>query len=784
MPFTKIKASWIALGFISLICFIAFKDYLLLKKAYFFYDITSDGFYLSYPYFYNTADYIAHIGIPKWTFKAGMGQSIFPFMFRDPFSIIIYIIGNKNIPALVIYIEVLKIILSGLMFFHYLRLLKLSNYTSVIGCLLFSFCGFITEGSPWFCFSFEAFNLAMFLLAFELLYNKQKWFLFPFAVFLICISMPFNLYIYGVFMTLYAVFRHLQTGNFDVKKLGGLFLHMLGLSLIGILLAGPFLLENIVQLLESPRVGGANSISHQFSSQPVFALVDKFQLATCIYRFFSNDILGSGSNCNAWGGILGAPMVYCGLPCLLLLPQVFGFLTKRLRALFIVFISVWLLPVIFPYLRYAFWLFTGDYYRIYSFFVAVVVLYYALLAMDIIFEKRKINTVVLLISLQVLLVLLFIPFFPENNVDSTIRLFTAVVLILYTNILLLINKVKNLHYLKYLFFIVVFYELCYTAGITANRRDAYAMSVLNTKFQYNNYFQDAVKYIQSGDNSFYRIDKSFEPASARYSDLDYSLREGYNSTSSYNPFNQLYYIRFLQTMGVADKNSEQESRWAKGLLDNPILESENSVKYFMTRRDSIPLSRTMWDSVTKIGDVKIYKNKFLLPFGFTYRRFIKESDFSFASLKQKEYISLKACVVNDTNAGKLNGLTAYQPADTLTSPFNFDTFRTDINNLSADTLAIQKFTDNYLAGKITATKDEMLYLSIPFDKGWHLNVDGKKEQIIVLDGGMSGVYLTKGMHNIEMVYKIRYWNPGLWMSLAGVLVFIGLLFGLKKSPHK
>src|ERR1700749_4704122 len=96
----KNKAVWIVSALLTIICFIVFKDYLLLKKAYFFYDISGDGFYGIYPSIYNITGQIAAHGLPGWSFKTGMGQNIFPFMLRDPFDIIFYIGGKDNIISL------------------------------------------------------------------------------------------------------------------------------------------------------------------------------------------------------------------------------------------------------------------------------------------------------------------------------------------------------------------------------------------------------------------------------------------------------------------------------------------------------------------------------------------------------------------------------------------------------------------------------------------------------------------------------------------------------------
>ena len=66
-------------------------------------------------------------------------------------------------------------------------------------------------------------------------------------------------------------------------------------------------------------------------------------------------------------------------------------------------------------------------------------------------------------------------------------------------------------------------------------------------------------------------------------------------------------------MGIADKNNEASSRWTAGLSNNPVLESENSVKYYLLyKNDHKHLSPAIWDSVAMTGDVKIFKNKLVL----------------------------------------------------------------------------------------------------------------------------------------------------------------------------
>ena len=773
----KNKKTWLVIGILSLLCLIIFKNYLNLKYAYYFWDISGDGYYCGYPIICGFADYIATHCIPSWSFKMGMGQNIFPFVLRDPFDIIFYITGASKIVYLTIYVEVFKIILSGFLFYRYLKLLNFSFYTSLAGCILFSFCGFITEGSAWFIFTFEAFNFALFLLAFELLFTRGKWQLFPFAIFLFCISMPFNLYLYGVFMIFYTIFRHLQTGAFSFKKLGALYAKMAGLTLLGVLLSGPFFLQNVWLLLHSPRGAVSSTYRNAFSASPVFQVSDKPQLGSAIFRFFSNDILGSGSNFKGWNNILGAPLFYCGLLCLLILPQVFTFLDKRLKVLFALFLAIWILPVIFPFFRYAFWLFTGDYYRAYGFFIAFIVLFYALHALDNIYQKQKINLITLTITLIILLTILFFPpFIDKSIIDTMVRNFVAGMLIVYFIILTVSVRIKNTGLIYLLLFIAILTEMGYSGWLTANRRDAFLMRFLNNdKVLYNSYSKDAIDYLKERDKSFYRVDKNFDPPTARFTDLNGSQKQGYNSTASYSSFNQLNYIGYLQTMGVVDKSKETDSRWAIGLLGNPVLESQNNVRYFLGVKNFHPEWKKQWDSVTTIGDVTVYKNNCVLPFGHTYNSFVSVSSFNKASQQQKKSIILQSIIVDDKDVNKMDGLPEYKLKNTDDSELTFNTYSKAIQEQKSDSLAISNFEETKFSGTISVNENRLMYISIPFDDGWHLSVDGKTTEKIIVNGGMTGVYLKKGTHSIEMFYKLRFIYEGILMLVLGVISWMVVL---------
>ncbi|NDC41927.1 MAG: hypothetical protein EBZ77_10310, partial [Chitinophagia bacterium] len=531
----------IMLGLLLAVAGMVFINYLSGERPYCFTDIASDTINLSYPYMVNYANYIAEHGLPMWSFHAGMGQSIFPFFLREPFELLLFLAGKNSILGGLVYLEVMKIVLSGLCFYWFLRLLRVSPFAAVFGSLCFSFSGFMIMGSAWYGFTYEALCLALFLVAYELLYQKGNWYLIPVVVALIALSMPFNLYLYGLFVLAYSVFRNWLSLEGEVKqpwKLGRVYLQLAGFGIVGLLLAGPFLIENVVQILESPRGTGNNSLAGKLAAQPMFELVSKFELGTNLLRFFSNDILGTSVQFKGWpamNGILESGSFYCGLPCLLLMPQVFPFLERKMRLSFAIFLTLWLLPLVFPYFRHAFWLFSGDYYRAYAFFVAIVFILYAVMALDFILRERKLNMVVLGVTAGILLLLLNYPWFDDpETVNGTIKGFDSVFILGYGALLFFLARPTGGVAMRNALLGMLVLELCYLSGITTNGWAAYEGDS-KQKTGYTDYTQDAIKYIKERDKSFYRIDKSYGSSMAIFNSINDALVQDYYGTSSYNP---------------------------------------------------------------------------------------------------------------------------------------------------------------------------------------------------------------------------------------------------------
>jgi hypothetical protein len=156
---------------------------------------------------------------------------------------------------------------------------------------------------------------------------------------------------------------------------------------------------------------------------------------------------------------------------------------------------------------------------------------------------------------------------------------------------------------------VVVLELTYFSRTSANDREPVTAEEVKQKAGYNDYTLEAVDYLKKNDKSFWRVDKSYASSPAMHYSLNDAMAQDYRGTPSYSPFNQMYYVRYLQLMGISDKKDEHQARWAMGVVNRPILESENRVKYMLAKENVVPLWRVIGDSVNNFGNVKLFRNR-------------------------------------------------------------------------------------------------------------------------------------------------------------------------------
>lgn len=773
-------------GIILVVSYFVFSDFIRLKKVYLFRDIGSDSINIYFPGIAFMSDYIRNeSAVIGWSFQQGMGQNMFPFYVSDFFSNFVTFFDKSQIPYWLVFMELIKIVLSGFVFFKFLKQLQVTSFAAFITALMYSFSGYMILGGCWTVFSTEALYAAVILYGFERWLQQGKFFWLVIGITLMALLQPFFLFMYTLLLAGYAIVRYYDVREKDTKKLLLFVAKTVGVATVAVLISSWQLFADLLQYSESPRVGGEASFFAKLQKQPLFGFADPLLRFTTVFRSFGSDMIGTGNEFRGWQNYLEAPLFYCGILSLVAFPQFFSSLNKRQKYFYGILTFLLCLPILFPYFRYAFWAFTGDYFRTFSLVIVLFMLIYTCRALAYIERERKINTVVLGVTVVFLLILLYSPAAQfKQGINTSLRSFATFLLLAYAVLLFLLAKRSGASALaKVGLLALCIIELATNSNITVNKRDVMTRELLREKVGYNDYTVEAVAFLKQRDKQFFRVNKDYMSGMAIHGSMNDAKVQGFYGTQSYFSFNQKNYIRFLADLEVIDPKDELATRWAKGLSERPVLFSLCSGKYWLSKRTDNALAGMGMDSIAKFGDVKVLSNRYALPFGVTYNQVVERRAFKQLSPAQRDFAILRACVIDSADVPTFTAMKNFNVADTL-APMSFDNYKAYGDALKKDSLTVTRFSENHIEGAIQTAAPKILFLSIPFDEGWSAKLNGAEARLYRVNCGLTGLVTASGNNKLELDFKPRYKKEGGYMSVAALVAFGGLLVLTRRKKEK
>ena len=106
------------------------------------------------------------------------------------------------------------------------------------------------------------------------------------------------------------------------------------------------------------------------------------------------------------------------------------------------------------------------------------------------------------------------------------------------------------------------------------------------------------------------------------------------------------------------------------------------------------------------------------------------------------------------------------------------------DKLSQQTMTVDSYDETHMNGHITVTTPGELVLSIPYEPGWTLLVDGKEAAIDLFEDTMISTYLTEGEHTIALSYYPEGFNAGILITVISLVIFAGLWILIQKQNRK
>lgn len=241
------------------------------------------------------------------------------------------------------------------------------------------------------------------------------------------------------------------------------------------------------------------------------------------------------------------------------------------------------------------------------------------------------------------------------------------------------------------------------------------------------------------------------------------------NVASVNSYNTASYHKVKRFLSIAD-TTVNNGFFAPNINTNSF-DALTSVKEIVVFEDSLRLGepRTYEGAIQCKGEGYIvYENPFYVPMGFTYDYYMNESLIDSLNAQTPKpdipLLLLSRMAVKSEDEPlvskylkKTNGLVE-ENLDSVVKERKKVVCSSFVGNTSGFKATIDNPRDNYV------------FFSVPYDKGFTAFVDNNKTGIMEVNMGLSAVLVPKGKHQIEFSYMPRGLKMGAVVSLIAFLI--------------
>lgn len=771
-----------------LIVFIVFFDFFVGNKIFVpHYSTNNDATSIYYPmYLEHISNFKSGRLFETWSNYMGIGQSNIlginnKVSLTDPFNIIIILLGKNLLPYTLGYINAIKFLVGGILFYVYLnKRYKNNSVLNLAGAIVYMSLGPFVARSVWYHYTTEIVFIPIFLMSLDSLIKAKRINLWiTFCYFCISIYQPIYLWIYSIFAIFY-IFHNIFTKYLDYIYLKRLIKTYIISSFFGVMLGMFILLPTLINQLSSNRLEKTSNIFQSFSQNQLDIKVED-NLKVTLARFFNTDILGAPNEFKGYGHRYhDSPYYYVSITILFffILILALNYKNKSILRYYIIPLSITLL-ILFPVTRYIFNAFSGDYYKLNSFFIPLFILlsFINILSQEknqlfnINTKKTIIYSVITYLSLLGLLI-----FSTQQYLYNINFLYKYVILILSTNLIfiifaLLFKKINFNVFSNYLLTILII-ETIFTMYYNFNQINQYT--------QYNNSNSTRIDYYDESflnlfnekisiydDNEMYRIAK--QPQSAKYND---AMVWRYYSPSFYSSFPNINQINFIKSSTSADNLSHDV--WYGYLPLSPILNDLYGIKYIIAHQDElVSIPRGNVDKLSEYDKWILYENKNYNGLGFIYDKYIVKDK----KITSKSNVDMEKLLINHaiTNSNpNCNGLTKVNSNEYNSYLNNFDYDKASMNLRSNGELILLNLDNQQskFAGQVNSNLNGILVISLPYDKRWQIKVNDIIQNSFIVNNGFLGICINEGDSEISIKYINKDYRYGILISLTTLFTML------------
>ena len=165
----------------------------------------------------------------------------------------------------------------------------------------------------------------------------------------------------------------------------------------------------------------------------------------------------------------------------------------------------------------------------------------------------------------------------------------------------------------------------------------------------------------------------------------------------------------------------------------------------------------------------VYENENYIPMGFTYQNYVTRTEYETLSNENRELLLVRALVVEDEDENKVSSRLNH--LDVENQSFSYEWFQMDCQNRKNGAATSFETTKTGFAAKATLSADNLLFFSVPYEKGWSATVNGLPVDIFKANAGFMAVKCPAGECDVEFTYKTPGLVGGAFASLGGATAF-------------
>ena len=634
-----------------LMCIVAFLPFFTEGKSFVWGEGVEDGLsqHFSALAYYGEAlrEFFRNLlaGHPKlvmWDMSLGYGADILStlnyYAIGDPLNLLYRFVSPKNTETMYDFMILLRMYLAGITFIMYARKMKKRSYGTVIGALVYVFSGFCFRlglRHPFFINPMIYFPLLC--LGIEKIYQRERPYVFIFAVCVSAMSNYYFLYMLTIFAVIYAWIRFYKYT--EENKMKNFFLTILKFGMyytLGIAMAAVILLPSVIGFLGNGRYG--NGVDWK----SLIVYPGKY------YLLFIENFIGygnMGSNTNAG---------YLPIVGIVVLFTLFSqrMKHKKYRVAFIASIIALILPI-FGYAFNGFSYANNRWAFALSFIVALLTaeMYPRLFVMS---KRQQIGIGAGIIIYTVFCIIVNAS---GEEILKNKGIMAACGLIAVFYILLLIFQRLGYDTQKRIVRVSMAILLLISVGVHGYYRFdpkgyAYTQEFMDQGQAYRTLKEDNIRMLSKvNDPSVYRV----HAEGYRYK--NYGLINHLNTISGYYSITAKCVtdtIKGYDTLGMqyADKYKGVDQRL--GLLSlagvKYITVAHNSqVAKDVSSKGDVPYGV---EKLRKKGNITLYKNKYALPFAYAYDSYMTEQQYEQLNGIGKEQAMLAQIILDQHPADK------------------------------------------------------------------------------------------------------------------------------------